>query len=112
MARTFQTEFDQFWRQTCGKVRAYMFCASNSASDADDLAQECYLRAFRNWDRFDERAAGRRGCSPSRETRRPTGSASEAATHACSNGALWNGHPRLRRQSLTTPKPSGGRLAD
>lgn len=57
MARTFQTEFGQFWRQTCGKVRAYMFCASNSASDADDLAQECYLRAFRNWDRFDGRGS-------------------------------------------------------
>jgi RNA polymerase sigma-70 factor (ECF subfamily) len=34
-----------------------MFCASNSASDADDLAQECYLRAFRNWDRFDGRGS-------------------------------------------------------
>jgi RNA polymerase sigma-70 factor (ECF subfamily) len=55
MARTHLTEFGQFWRQTCDKVRAYMFCASNNASDADDLAQECYLRAFRNWDRFDGR---------------------------------------------------------
>jgi RNA polymerase sigma-70 factor (ECF subfamily) len=57
MARKFDTEFGQFWRQTCGKVRAYMFCASNSASDADDLAQECYLRAFRNWGRFDGRGS-------------------------------------------------------
>lgn len=57
MARKFQTEFGQFWKQTCGKVRAYMFCASHSASDADDLAQECYLRAFRNWDRFDGRGS-------------------------------------------------------
>ncbi len=57
MVRTLQTEFGQFWRQTCHKVRAYMFCASNNASDADDLAQECYLRAFRNWDRFDGRGS-------------------------------------------------------
>jgi len=57
MARTFPAEFGRFWSQTCGKVRAYMFCASNSASDADDLAQECYLRAFRNWDRFDGRGS-------------------------------------------------------
>lgn len=57
MAHMFQAEFGQFWRQTCGKVRAYMFCASSSASDADDLAQECYLRAFRNWNRFDGRGS-------------------------------------------------------
>lgn len=57
MVRTLQTEFGQFWRQTCHKVRAYMFCASNNASDADDLAQECYLRAFRNWNRFDGRGS-------------------------------------------------------
>lgn len=57
MAHTFQTEFGQFWKQTFGKVRAYMFCASNSASDADDLAQECYVRAFRNWNRFDGRGS-------------------------------------------------------
>jgi RNA polymerase sigma-70 factor (ECF subfamily) len=57
MARKLDTEFGQFWRETRGKVRAYMFCASNSASDADDLAQECYLRAFRNWGHFDGRGS-------------------------------------------------------
>ncbi len=57
MARTLQSEFGQFWRQTCDKVRAYMFCAANNGSDADDLAQECYLRAFRNWGRFDGRGS-------------------------------------------------------
>lgn len=30
-----------------------MFCACNNWSDADDLAQECYLRAARSWDQFD-----------------------------------------------------------
>ena len=29
-----------------------MFCACSNATDADDLAQECYLRALRNWDCF------------------------------------------------------------
>jgi RNA polymerase sigma-70 factor (ECF subfamily) len=47
-----QREFAQFWKQTRGEVRAYMICACGNRSDADDLAQECYLRALRNWDRF------------------------------------------------------------
>lgn len=46
-------EFARFWEQTRGKVRAYMLCACGNRSDADDLAQECYLRALRNWDRFE-----------------------------------------------------------
>lgn len=53
-------EFARFWEQTREKVRAYMFCACANRSDADDLAQECYLRALRNWDRF-EGAGSRRG---------------------------------------------------
>ena len=47
------SEFAQFWKQTQGKVRAYMRCACGNGSDADDLAQECYMRALRSWDRYD-----------------------------------------------------------
>jgi RNA polymerase sigma-70 factor, ECF subfamily len=53
MTERFEREFRRFWEQTCERVRAYMFCACGNASDADDLAQECYLRALRNWERFD-----------------------------------------------------------
>ncbi len=55
-----QNEFVRFWEQTRGKVTAYMRCACGDGSDADDLAQECYLRALRNWDRF-EGTGSRRG---------------------------------------------------
>ena len=48
-----EREFARFWEQTWGKVKAYMVCACGNRGDADDLAQECYLRALRNWDRFD-----------------------------------------------------------
>jgi RNA polymerase sigma-70 factor (ECF subfamily) len=47
-----EDEFVQFWDQTCGKVRAYMFCACCNASDAEDLTQDCFVRAFRNWEVF------------------------------------------------------------
>jgi RNA polymerase sigma-70 factor (ECF subfamily) len=48
-----QEEFARFWKHTRDRVRAYMLCACSDRSDADDLAQECYLRALRSWDRFD-----------------------------------------------------------
>jgi RNA polymerase sigma-70 factor, ECF subfamily len=48
-----QNEFVRFWDQTCGQVRAYLFCACGNASDAEDLAQECYVRTLRNWEAFD-----------------------------------------------------------
>jgi len=53
MAERPQKEFGRFWEQTRDRVRAYMFCACSNAADADDLAQECYLRALRNWSCFD-----------------------------------------------------------
>ena len=53
MTQRFESQFRRFWEQTRDRVRAYMFCAVSNTSDADDLAQECYLRALRNWDRFD-----------------------------------------------------------
>ncbi|UCD48997.1 MAG: RNA polymerase sigma factor [Phycisphaerales bacterium] len=53
MAQRFEREFRRFWEQTRERVRAYMFCACSNATDADDLAQECYLRALRSWDCFD-----------------------------------------------------------
>ena len=53
MAQRFEREFRRFWEQTRERVRAYMFCACSNTTDADDLAQECYVRALRNWDCFD-----------------------------------------------------------
>lgn len=53
MTQRYEREFRRFWEQTRDRVRAYMFCACSNASDADDLAQECYLRALRSWERFD-----------------------------------------------------------
>lgn len=50
-------EFKEFWTQTSGKVRAYMFCACNNWNDADDMTQDCYLRALRAWGQFDEKAS-------------------------------------------------------
>lgn len=50
-------EFQKFWTSTAGKVRAYMFCACRNWADADDLAQDCYLRALRAWGQFEGRAS-------------------------------------------------------
>jgi RNA polymerase sigma-70 factor (ECF subfamily) len=36
-----------------------MFCACSNVNDTDDLAQECYLRALRNWDLFSGRGSRR-----------------------------------------------------
>jgi RNA polymerase sigma-70 factor (ECF subfamily) len=47
-----QHEFVRFWQQTCGRVRAYMFCACHNRSDAEDLTQDCYMRALRSWGAF------------------------------------------------------------
>jgi RNA polymerase sigma-70 factor, ECF subfamily len=52
MAQQFEREFRRFWEQTRDRVRAYMFCACTNATDADDMAQECFLRALRNWECF------------------------------------------------------------
>ena len=52
-----QTEFQRLWEQTCDRIRAYMFCACSNSNDTDDLAQECYLRALRNWDLFGGRGS-------------------------------------------------------
>jgi RNA polymerase sigma-70 factor (ECF subfamily) len=60
MAGNVKNEFQEFWIQTSGKVRAYMFCACRNWADADDLAQDCYLRALRGWGQFDG-SANRQG---------------------------------------------------
>ena len=57
MKDEFANEFQEFWNQTSGKVRAYMFCACESWNDADDLTQDCCLRALRAWGQFDGRAS-------------------------------------------------------
>jgi len=45
-------EFEAFRRATAKKLRAYMRCACNRPEDADDLVQDCYLRALRAWGQF------------------------------------------------------------
>lgn len=57
MTSAFKQEFSDFWTNTAGKVRAYMFCASENWADADDMTQEVYLRALRGWNQFDGRAS-------------------------------------------------------
>ena len=52
-----EREFQEFWTLTAGKVRAYMFCACENWADADDMAQDCYLRALRAWEQFDGKAS-------------------------------------------------------
>lgn len=57
MTTGLDAEFDELWRITSPKVRAYMFCACRTWPDADDLVQECYYRAVRGWRRFGGRAS-------------------------------------------------------
>ncbi|UCC64148.1 MAG: sigma-70 family RNA polymerase sigma factor [Anaerolineae bacterium] len=52
MVNGLEAQFEKLWGQTSGQVRAYMFCACRSWADADDLAQDCYLRALRGWNQF------------------------------------------------------------
>ncbi len=53
MAGKFEFEFERFWAETAARIRAYVFCACESWADADDLVQECYLRALKGWHQFD-----------------------------------------------------------
>ena len=57
MSSRFKIEFDELWARTAADVRAYMFCAAGSWNDADDMVQDCYLRALRGWGQFDGRAS-------------------------------------------------------
>lgn len=57
MMGRFKTEFERAWVQSASKVRAYMFCVCGNWADADDLLQDCYLRALRGWGRFNGRAS-------------------------------------------------------
>jgi RNA polymerase sigma-70 factor (ECF subfamily) len=53
MSHEFKTEFGEVWEQTAVKMRAYIFCICTDRDDVDDLTQECYMRAIRNWEQFD-----------------------------------------------------------
>ncbi|MDH4241331.1 MAG: sigma-70 family RNA polymerase sigma factor [Phycisphaerae bacterium] len=57
MRSRLKTEFNELWVRTAANVRAYMFCACGSWTDADDMVQDCYLRALRGWGQFDGRAS-------------------------------------------------------
>ena len=57
MTGELKQEFRDFWTKTAGKVRAYMFCASENWTEADDMTQDVYLRALRGWNQFNGRAS-------------------------------------------------------
>ncbi len=57
MTGEFKQEFRDFWTKTACKVRAYMFCACENWSDADDMTQDVYLRALRGWSQFNGKAS-------------------------------------------------------
>jgi RNA polymerase sigma-70 factor (ECF subfamily) len=45
-------DFEKTWMQTSNRIRAYMYCACGTWVQADDLLQDCYLRAFQRWGQF------------------------------------------------------------
>ncbi|MBN2591498.1 MAG: RNA polymerase sigma factor [Sedimentisphaerales bacterium] len=45
-------EFQEFWNHTSEKVGAYMFCACRNSTDAEDMVQDCCLRALKAWNQF------------------------------------------------------------
>ncbi|MHC4499386.1 MAG: RNA polymerase sigma factor [Planctomycetota bacterium] len=57
MTGTFKTEVEELWTNAAGKVRAYVVCVCGSRTDAEDILQDCYLRAVRGWSRFDGRGS-------------------------------------------------------
>jgi RNA polymerase sigma-70 factor, ECF subfamily len=50
-------EFAKVWERTSPKVRAYIYCMCRDRDHVDDLTQECYLRAFRNWRQCDSKGS-------------------------------------------------------
>jgi len=57
MRRRLIREFEATWRLTAPRVRSYILCACGDLVDADDLVQECYLRALKSWHQFDAKAS-------------------------------------------------------
>ncbi len=57
MQRKATIEFEQLWHDVAGRVRAYAFSMCRNWSDADDIVQDCYLRALKNWSQFDARGS-------------------------------------------------------
>ena len=57
MKDKYANEFQEFWTHTAGKVRAYMYCVCENSADADDMAQDCCLRALKARGQFNGRAS-------------------------------------------------------
>ncbi|HUW19561.1 MAG TPA: RNA polymerase sigma factor [Sedimentisphaerales bacterium] len=57
MTGAFKTEIEELWTRTAGKIRAYALCVCGSRVAAEDILQDCYLRAVRGWMQFDGRAS-------------------------------------------------------
>jgi RNA polymerase sigma-70 factor (ECF subfamily) len=52
MEGSFKKDFEKTWFETADRMRAYMFCACGRWNDAEDLMQNCYLRALQHWGQF------------------------------------------------------------
>lgn len=57
MKEKFADEFQEFWNRSASKVRAFMYCACENSAEADDMAQDCCMRAFRAWNQFNGKAS-------------------------------------------------------
>ena len=57
MKDEFSREFNEFWSQTSGRVRAFMFCMCDDWTDADDMTQDCFMRALRAWGQYRAKAS-------------------------------------------------------
>jgi RNA polymerase sigma-70 factor (ECF subfamily) len=57
MRGTFKTEVEELWSRTAWRVRAYVICMCGSPADAEDILQDCYLRALRGWTLFNGRGS-------------------------------------------------------
>ncbi|MHC4154928.1 MAG: RNA polymerase sigma factor [Planctomycetota bacterium] len=57
MTGTFKTEIEELWSRTACRVRAYVIGMCGSHADAEDILQDCYLRAVRGWASFSGRGS-------------------------------------------------------
>jgi len=52
MGKRNRTGFERLWCEASGRARSYIYCVCGDAAASDDILQESYLRAWRNWGRF------------------------------------------------------------
>jgi RNA polymerase sigma-70 factor, ECF subfamily len=65
MTRSVSADFDAFYTTAVRRVVLYLFAVSGDRSDAQDIAQEAFARAWQHWpevSRYDD-PDGRRRCA-------------------------------------------------